>query len=301
LIDAEGLTKRFGDLVAVEGLTLHIGEGEVFGLLGPNGAGKTTTVRMLASLLTATSGSAMVDGHDVREEPQAVRRIVGLLPENVGLYGTLTVEENLDFFGRLNGLPPDRRGAAIRDLLGRFGLWDRRGEPAGNLSKGLKQRLALARAMVHDPKVLLLDEPTANLDPEAARMVRETILGLKGEGRTVLLNTHLLDEAQRVCDRVGVLRTRLVAVGSPADLRGRLGRGRAVVRLASVGPAIIEAAKRIGAVEPRGDSLLVEVADPGADVPRLVAAIVAAGGQVRSVGEEGPSLEDAYLALVRGG
>ncbi|HET8595821.1 MAG TPA: ABC transporter ATP-binding protein [Intrasporangium sp.] len=253
MISVEGLTRRFGDTLAVDDLTVDIHDGEVFGLLGPNGAGKTTTVRMLAGLIGVTSGRATVSGVDVtdRSAGPRLRGLVGVLPEEVGLYGDLSAAQTLDFFGRLQHLPANVRAERVDDLLHRLDLWDRRDVPAASLSKGLKQRLALARALVHDPPVVLLDEPTANLDPEVARTVREFLVDLGRRGHTVIINTHRLEEAERICDRVGILRTRLLRVGSPTELRASMTGDRVTVELERVTDAVLEAARAVcgGAVD----------------------------------------------------
>src|SRR6478736_8503537 len=231
VILTDRLTRRFGPALAVDELSLEISGGEIFGLLGPNGAGKTTTVRMLAGLIGVSSGHARIAGLDVTEVSQAreVRRLVGVLPEEAGLYGDLSAARTLDFFGRLYRMGRSARTDRAELLLTRLGLWERRDDPASSLSKGLKQRLALARALVHDPEVVLLDEPTANLDPEAAAVVRDVLLDLKAEGRTIVVNTHRLEEAERVCDRVGILRTRLLRVGTPHELRAAVTQSRRII------------------------------------------------------------------------
>ncbi len=304
MIEVEGLTRRFGEVTAVEGLTFSVGEGEVLGLLGPNGAGKTTTVRMLACLIGVSAGSATVGGHRVTDPRQAraVRAMVGLAPEDVGLYGELTPVQTLDFFGRLYGLPAARRPARIEELLTRLRLWEVRDRRVATFSKGMKQRLALARALVHDPPVLFLDEPTANLDPEGAREVREMLLDLRRDHRTIVLNTHHLEDAERVCDRVAILDTRLVALGSPDELRGASGR-RAVLRLDAVTPAVTDAVRALGHRElaAEGSRLTVGLTDPEHEVPDLVEAVVRAGGRVHEVGAGAASLEDTYLDVVRRG
>ncbi|HMF30977.1 MAG TPA: ABC transporter ATP-binding protein, partial [Candidatus Lokiarchaeia archaeon] len=210
MIDIENLTKNYGTLTAVDDLTLHVEEGEVFGFLGPNGAGKTTTVRMLCCIIEKTSGSAQVGGFDIgnKIDHKKIRQIIGLLPENPGLYDELSAYKNLDFFGKLYKIPLATRQERIEALLKQMDLWAKKDIATGTFSKGMKQKLAIARALIHDPKVLFLDEPTASLDPEATKMVRDTILELKAEKRTIFLNTHMLDEADRICDRVGILKTK---------------------------------------------------------------------------------------------
>jgi ABC-2 type transport system ATP-binding protein len=302
MIEIEGLTRKFGEVTAVDGLTLTIGEGEVFGLIGPNGAGKTTTVRMLACLISRTAGEARIGGHSIGDPAAArkIRSLIGLMPEEAGLYPDLSAARTLDFYGRLYQVPGTLRAERTERLLTLLRLWDRRDAPVKTFSKGMRQRLALARALIHDPPVLFLDEPTANLDPEGAKTVRDFLIELRNDKRTILLNTHHLEEASRVCDRVGVLANRLIAVGSPDELR-RSGRSSAtVVRLAEVTGPVKQAAREAGSgdIEVAGNVLTVSVADPERDNPGLVRAIVDAGGQVQFVTESAPSLEEVYLKLI---
>ncbi len=303
MIEIEGLTKRFGDVTAVEGLTLRVEDGEVFGFLGPNGAGKTTTVRMLACLISKTSGTASIDGYDIGKsaDVQKIRKTIGLLPESVGMYDDLSAYKNLDYYGRLYECSEDQRRERIEHFLRLLGLWEKRDVAAGTFSKGMKQKLAIARALIHDPKVLFLDEPTANLDPESAKTVRDFILDLKKERRTIFINTHNLDEAEKVCDRVGILKTRLVAMGATKQLLESLWGRKTVILLTKVDDAIVSAVKRLGprSVEVDGNRIVVDVGDPALDNPRMVDVIVAAGGRIQGVTELLPSLEDVYLRLVR--
>lgn len=303
VIDAENLTRRFGSLIAVEDLTLHVDEGEVFGFLGPNGAGKTTTIRMLCCLISKTSGKARIGDYEIgnRADSQKVRRIIGLLPENVGLYEELSAYKNLDFYGRLYKLTEEQRRERIEHFLRMLGLWDKRNVSAGTFSKGMKQKLAIARALIHDPKVLFLDEPTANLDPEASKMVRDFILELKKEKRTIFLNTHLLDEAEKICDRVGILKTKLLAVGSPEELRESLWGRKTVIQLERVNDVIVAAVKKLGLrnMEIVDNKLVINVSNPEKENPDIVDAIYGVGGRVQFVTEASPTLEDVYLKLVR--
>jgi ABC-2 type transport system ATP-binding protein len=306
MIHAEGLTKRFGNLVAVDGVSLDIAEGEVFGFLGPNGAGKTTTVRMLASLVSKTSGSAEVAGCAIGNEKEELRlrARIGILPENVGLYEGTTAYQNLEYFGRLYRVEPVTLRKNIERLLRMMDLWDKKDLAVGTYSKGMKQKVALARALVHDPVLLFLDEPTANLDPEAAKMVRDVILELKKEGRTIFLNTHHLDEAQRVCDRVGILRTKLLTVGSVESLRTGVTGKRTVVRVGGASETLAAAVRaRLGSrrVELSGDRLLIDVEDPDRENPEIVAAVIASGGRIVELSQLSASLEDAYLKLIHEG
>ena len=304
MIETEGLTKKFDGLTAVDSVTFRVGEGEVFGFLGPNGAGKTTTVRMLCCLISKTRGEARIGGYTVGNEADSlrIRRMIGLVPDNVGLYESLSAYKNLDYFGKFYDCPEAQRKDNIKRFLTMLGLWEKRDVPAGTFSKGMKQKLAIARALIHDPHVLFLDEPTANLDPESAKTVRDFILQLKKEKRTIFLNTHNLDEAQRVCDRIAILNTRLMAVGSPDELERSVGGRKTVIQLEEVTEAVLAVLGTLlpaGKVAADGKKIIMDVADPDRQNPDIVKAVVLAGGRVRSVAVVGSTLEDAYLKLVR--
>jgi ABC-2 type transport system ATP-binding protein len=304
MIDVQNLTRKFGDLTAVDNLTLHVDEGEVFGFLGPNAAGKTTTVRMLCCLISKTSGKAQVGGFttDTEADCLAIRKMVGLLPENVGLYETLSAYRNLDFYGKLYEVPEQKRRENIERILQLLGISERRNDPVGTFSKGTKQKIAIARALIHDPKLLFLDEPTANLDPEAAKTVRDFILELKKEKRTIFLTTHNLDEAERLCDRIGILKTRLIAVDSPKNLELSLYSRKTIVHLETVTEAVLAAVKNLDSVKnvrTSDNKLILDMDNPEKDNPALVRAIVAAGGNVQYVTELRSTLEDVYLKLIR--
>jgi ABC-2 type transport system ATP-binding protein len=303
MIHAEKLTKLFGGLTAVDGVSLDVEEGEVFGFLGPNGAGKTTTVRMLATLISKTSGRAEVAGCEIGKasDELKLRQRIGVLPENVGLYEGTSAYQNLEYFGQLHRMDAATLRNSIERLLRMMNLWDKKDEPVSTFSKGMKQKVAIARTLVHDPILLFLDEPTANLDPEAAKMVRDVILELKKENRTIFLNTHNLDEAQRICDRVGILRTRLVTIGSVDALRSGFSRKRTVVRLQRTSEELASAVRsrlRGQAVELSGDRLLVDVEDPTRENPDIAEAVLAAGGRIIELSQVSPSLEEIYLKLV---
>jgi ABC-2 type transport system ATP-binding protein len=310
VIEIEHLTRKFGDVTAVDGLTLTIAEGEVFGLLGPNGAGKTTTIRMLAGLIGKTSGDAWVAGCRVGDPATAreLRGLVGLMPEEAGLYPDLSAARTLDFYGRLQAVSAGRRAERAERLLTMLDLWDRRDDRVRTFSKGMKQRLTIARALINDPPVLFLDEPTANLDPEGAKTVRDFLLKLRAEKRTILLNTHQLAEAERVCDRVGIMHTRLVAVGTPDGLRGAASTRATAIQLAVVTDAVVAAARQLAGtpapggpgVTVSGNTITVPVGKPELDNPGLVKAIVAAGGEVQFVSGIVPTLEETYLKLLDG-
>lgn len=303
MIDADHLTKRFGDVTAVEDLSFRVAEGEIFGFLGPNGAGKTTTVRLLCCLISKTGGEARIGGFNIDDPANSmkIRQMIGLIPDNVGLYEDLSAYRNLDFYARLYGCPAPERATQIERLLRLLGLWEQRDRLAGTFSKGMKQKLAIARALVHDPRVLFLDEPTANLDPESAKTVRDFILGLKQDGKTVFLNTHNLDEARRICDRIGILRTRLLTVGTPSELEASLRGRRTQLRLAQMTDAVRQSLERLSLrnLTVEGPVVTWDVTDPAAENPRVLEAVVQAGGRVEFVNEVSPSLEEVYLQVVR--
>jgi ABC-2 type transport system ATP-binding protein len=299
MIQTSNLTRTFGAVLAVDRLTLTVQPGEIFGFLGPNGAGKTTTIRLLAGLIGPSSGEATVAGCRLGKDDTSLRRKIGVLTETPGLYDGLSAEANLGFFAELYGVA--NPAEAVERYLRWLGLWDRRVEPAGTFSKGMRQKLAIARALLHEPEVLFLDEPTSGLDPEAARLVRDFIAELRREGRTIFLCTHNLDEADRLCDRVGVFRQRLLAVDAPAALRKQLFGRTVVVHLRSVTPALAAAAEGlpfVRQVRQLDRKLLITLDDPEASNPDVIRALVQAGGDIQFVGELRQSLEDVYLRLM---
>jgi ABC-2 type transport system ATP-binding protein len=299
VIQAQGLTRRFGDLLAVDDLSFEVGEGEIFGFLGPNGAGKTTTLRMLCALIQPTSGSARVAGYELGAVDDRIRSSVGILTESPGLYDRLSAEDNLRFFAHLYEV--EDVDVQVERYLRMLGLWERRAEPAATFSKGMRQKLAIARALLHEPQILFLDEPTSGLDPEMARLVRAFIEELKQAGRTIFLCTHNLDEADRLCDRIAVFNTRLVAVDTPKALRAQLYDRVVVFHLAEMQPAFAERVRAhtaVRSVEVIEHKLVVGLDDPEAHNPELIAALVGAGARVQFVGELRRSLEDVYMRLV---
>jgi ABC-2 type transport system ATP-binding protein len=298
VITASSLTRRFGERVAVEDLTLDIRAGEIFALLGPNGAGKTTTLRMLAALIAPTAGRIVVDGTELTAATAgAVRSRIGLLTETPGLWDRLSVRTNLLVYARLHQIP--RPADVVDAALQRFELRDRRDDAAASLSKGMRQKVALARALLHQPAIVLLDEPTSGLDPAMARSVRELILQLRAERRAVLICTHNLDEAERLADRVAVLQRRILALDTPDRLRRNLYGHRVRVVLAVDAEPFASVASRVGsAARIEGSTLSVVLQRPDEDTPRLVRALVEAGAPVREVTEERPPLEEVYLRIV---
>ncbi len=284
---ASHLTRRFDSRVAVDDLSFELARGEIFALLGPNGAGKTTTLRMLAHLIRPTSGSVQVDGH------------IGFLTEAPGLWDRLTVKQNLLVYAKLHGL--DNPARAVDEALDLFDIAARKNDRAAQLSKGLKQRVALARTLLHRPDIVLLDEPTSGLDPESAREVRELILHLRHENRAVLISTHNLDEVQRVADRVAVLRSRLVALDTPAALRTRLFGSRLLITLSGDAARFSDTLRStVSDIRANGRTLSIGVTDVEHTAPVIVRLLVEAGASVVSVLPEEAPLEDVYLRLLAG-
>ena len=296
-----GLTKRFGERIAFEDVTFEIAYGEVFGFLGPNGAGKTTTVRTLGTLIAPSSGTAAVAGIPLTPENGVeIRRRIAIMPESPGLYDRLSVAENLRCFANLYEVsaPRERIEQALRSVR----LTERAHDPCGTLSKGLRQRVALARALLSEPEVLFLDEPTSGLDPVASREVHELIATLGRGGVTIFLTTHRLEEAERLCDRVAILNTRLRTIGQPAELRDRLFAKALTIRTRAPLPDPDRVFADVPAVErwssDSDGSYLVSVSDTEAAAPAITRALVASGADVLSISESYHSLEDVYLELI---
>ncbi|MBM2824683.1 MAG: Multidrug transporter ATP-binding protein [Dehalococcoidales bacterium] len=300
IIETFGLGRSFGNLVAVTDLTLEVDAGEILGFLGPNGAGKTTTIRLLAGMIAPTKGYAVLDGLRPDKDAERVHEAIGLLTESPGFYHRLTARRNLKFFaGFYPGLDAEEQSEKYLKLMG---LWSRRDDKVGTFSKGMKQRLALARALLHEPKVLFLDEPTAGLDPEAATEVRHLIGKLGEEGRTILLSTHNLNEAESLCHRIAVINTRLLAMDTAERLRQRFFQRQVIVQLESEDRMVVEAVKRLAFVvdiRQEGNQLFVVLSQPEQNRPELIKAIVEAGGKVFGVSEKHYSLEDVYLRLIQ--
>jgi ABC-2 type transport system ATP-binding protein len=301
MLSASHLTRAFGTRVAVDDLSFDLEAGQIFALLGPNGAGKTTTLRMLAGLIAPTSGAVHIGGEPVTARSAGrLRGAIGFLTEAPGLWDRLTVRQNLSTYAGLYGLAEPAR--AVDRALDLFGLRDRGDDRTAQLSKGLRQRVALARTLLHDPRIVLLDEPTSALDPESARGVRELILRLRQEGRAVLMSTHNLDEVERVADRVAVLRSRLVALDTPAALRARLFGERVLITVAHDAARFATVLRQAhgGDVDVNGATLSVALRGT-VSVPAMVRMLVQAGADVESVVPESPPLEDVYLRLLQDG
>ncbi len=299
MIETFNLTKKFDNLTAVEDLCIQVNKGEILGFLGPNGAGKTTSIRMLAGIIAPTKGYAIVSGIRPDKEAERLHEVIGLLTETPGFYERLTARENMLYFARFYDIEADSK---VDENLQKMGLWERRNDKVGTFSKGMKQRLALARCLVHEPEVLFLDEPTAGLDPESAKEVRELIMKLKEEGRTIFLSTHNLEEAELLCDRIAVFRTRLMVVDTPQNLRNRLFQRKVIVELEEVNEKIINAVKSLDFVldvSKDGRHLIIELRYFDKNRPELVRSIVESRGKIRSVFEKKHSLEEIYLTLIK--
>jgi len=298
MIAAVDLTRQFGNRVVVDRVTFTVARGEIVALLGPNGAGKTTTLRMLAGLIAATAGTVTIDGVPMTAATgSALRRRIGFLTEAPGLWDRLTVRENLAVYSRLYGLERwEDRAAALLDTLD---LTPHTEVRAAELSKGMRQKVALMRALLHDPEILLLDEPTSGLDPEITRGVRELLAQRRARGGAILLSTHNLGEAERIADRVAVLQERLLALDAPAALRARVRTGRVAIRVEGDADRYLSAAAGIASSATADGPLLhVVLADPDERTPSLVEALVRAGARVVEVRQDVPALEDVYLGLV---
>jgi ABC-2 type transport system ATP-binding protein len=303
MIEVTGLAKRFGSLTAVHDLTFTVGDGEIFGILGPNGAGKTTSVRMLAGLISPSEGAARINGHELGAASQRIRAMTGVLTESPGLHDRLTARDNLAYYGRLYGLRGRRLGEAVDRYLRVVGLPDAGNRKVGGFSKGMRQKVAIARALLHEPEVIYLDEPTSGLDPSAAKTIRDFVATLRDAGRSIVVCTHNLDEAERLCDRIGIMRGTLLKVDTPSRLRRT--NGSASIRVDLVGarrPAsfldLLASLPFVEGARANDGSLLVEVREPRGDNPELVRVLVEAGARIVGIREEAASLEQVYLDLV---
>ncbi len=307
IIMVNQITKKFKNVTGVDRLSFYVEEGEIFGLLGPNGAGKTTTIRILACLISPNEGDVEISGYNIRRDQLKIREITGILTENPCLYERLTAYENMEFFAEAyNITDPREKKLRIRELLEFFGLWDRRHDKVGTYSKGMKQKLAIARALIHRPPILYLDEPTSDLDPESSKAIRDLIKKLSDrEHCTILLSTHRLEDAERLCDRVMIIKDgRRIALGRPFELSEMVNaHNRLEVMLRYPMDGLSDTLRTIKGIEEVSVSgRVVEIRISGGleDVtPKVVRYIVEAGGEILSVNPVRPSLEEAYLKLVR--
>lgn len=304
MIITENISKQFGKVgkgvLAVDRLSFNIKAGEVFGLLGPNGAGKTTTIRMLAALIAPTSGTAQVAGFEVGKQDHEIRQHIGILTESPGMYDNLSAERNLTFFAHMYEI--EDGAAQVEKYLRMLGLWARRKDGVGSFSKGMRQKLAIARALLHEPRVLFLDEPTSGLDPEAARLVRAFIKELKDEGRTILITTHNLNEAEHLCDTIAVFESRMLAMDTPTNLRRQI-FGRQVVFHLKQGEekfaSALEDFEFVQKAQIVDNKLVATLDEPEMHNPTLIRKLVEVGAEIQFVGELRRTLEDVYLHLVK--
>jgi ABC-2 type transport system ATP-binding protein len=302
VIRIDDLTRDFGKVRAVDGLSLEVPAGIIFGFLGPNGSGKTTTIHLLLGLLEPTAGQAEVLGFDTQTQADEIRARAGALLEHDGLYEQMTAEDNLEYYGRIGRMPPVERQARIKDLLIQMGVWERRRERVGKWSRGMKQKLAVARALMHRPRLLFLDEPTAGLDVVSAAAVRDDLANLAArEGVTVFLTTHNMVEAERLCSRVAVIRQGgLMAVGHPDELRAQTGGPQ--VEIAGDGfsedvLSLLRARPEVTAAETRNSHLTIQLRE-NMDVSPLVSLVIEAGARVEEIHRGKASLEDVFLSLM---
>ena len=299
MIETKELGRKFGDLTAVENLSLNVNEGEVLGFLGPNGAGKTTTIRMLSCLIRPTWGEATINGLDIGRDDHEIRKIVGIQTESPGFYEKLSVKHNLEFFSQLYSVTDTDK--KMDGYLSLFDLKDRLNSPVSDLSKGMKQKLALARALMHDPKVLFLDEPTSALDPEAAKTVREFIKELSTRGCTIFLSTHNLAEAEFLSDRIAVFSQRIIAIDTPKNLRSQLFIHKTLVKLESLDDsyrAELRGLDFIHNVDIIDNSFIIELAQPEKHIPDVVDKLVSLGARIQQVSDVEHSLEEIYTTLI---
>lgn len=302
MIRVENLTKKFGDIIAVENISFDIKESEIFGFLGPNGAGKTTTIRMLSTLISPTSGKISIDNKDPETGGEHIRSVIGLLTESPGLYEKISAYENLDYYSSFYNIPDSGRRKNIEKYLKMFGLWDRKDDPAGTYSKGMKQKLALSRALIHEPKILFLDEPTAGLDPESAYMVRNFIESLKEEKTTVFLCTHNLEEASNLSDRVCIIKRKIIRVATLDELQNSDRSKRVEIILkedADRYRPLLENMEQIKDIEVNNNKIGAIIKNPETANPRIIKKLVDNGAGILYFNEVKATLEEIYLNLIK--
>ncbi len=302
MISVEDLTKKFGDITAVENISFNINESEIFGFLGPNGAGKTTTIRMLSTLISPTSGKIIIDNKDLQGKGEYIRSITGLLTESPGMYDKISAYDNLLYYSAFYDMPPSRRKDNIEKYLKMFDLWDRKDDLAGSYSKGMKQKLALSRALVHEPKILLLDEPTAGLDPESAHMVRNFIDSLKKEKITVFLCTHNLEEASYLSDRVCIINKKIIKVATLSELQNDDKNKRVEIVFADDAYRylkIMEGIDKIKDITIDKNRAILVIEEPELSNPLIIRKLVKNGIKILYFNQVKVSLEEIYLDLVK--
>jgi ABC-2 type transport system ATP-binding protein len=305
-IETLELTKKFGSTVAVNKLNFEVEEGEIFGVLGPNGAGKTTTIRLLTCLLAPSSGSAIVGGFDIIKDSIRVREIVGVQTENPSLYERLTAYENLDFFAEAYNVSGEQKKRRIRELLEFFGLWEFKDKKVGTFSRGMKQKLSIARSLVHDPNIIFLDEPTSGLDPESAREIKDLMKSLSKQGKTIVFSTHILGDAEKLCNRVMIInKGKKIALGALEELLSNTNKKILKIALRKLDQKIIDAIKCFKqvkeiSVDNSTSTVSVVLNDSEEVTPEIIKSVVLNGGLILSVNVANQSLEDVYLRIVRG-
>jgi ABC-2 type transport system ATP-binding protein len=303
MITVENLTRKFNDVTAVEKISFDIDESEIFGFLGPNGAGKTTTIRMLSTLIPPDSGKITIDGKDIRSSGGYIRQITGLLTESPGMYEKISAYDNLKYYSSFYDIPDDRRDKNIEKYLKMFDLWERRDDLAGTYSKGMKQKLALSRALIHEPKILLLDEPTAGLDPESAHMVRNFIDSLKEEKTTVFLCTHTLEEASSLSDRVCIIKKKIIRIATLSELQSG-DRGKRVEIVfkddADRFTKLMKKISQIKNVQTDKNRAELVIENPEASNPMIIKKLVDSGAEMIYFNQVKASLEEIYLELIKG-
>lgn len=307
MIEARNLTKRYGKLLALDDLSLDIGPGEVFGFIGPNGAGKSTTMKILACLMKADSGKATVDGHDVRTEGATIRRLIGYMPDFLGVYEDLTVDEYLQFFASAFEIPRKQRKTVVEGVLELTDLADKRRSPVDGLSRGMTQRLGVARVLIHDPKVLLLDEPASGLDPRARIEMRTLLAELGRMGKSIMISSHILTELAELCNSIGIIeKGKLLFSGSLEDAYKKASLGDRV-RISieggvstEIAAAALESDGRVMRVSTNGSSITVDLGPEVDSRHFLVEKLVAAGARIGAIRPEEARLEDAFLRLTKG-
>jgi ABC-2 type transport system ATP-binding protein len=302
MITVENITRKFKEITAVENISFDIDESEIFGFLGPNGAGKTTTIRMLSTLISPDSGKITIDGRDTRSHGEYIRQITGLLTESPGMYEKISAYDNLKYYSSFYDIPDDRRNKNIEKYLKMFDLWDRKDDLAGTYSKGMKQKLALSRALIHEPRILLLDEPTAGLDPESAHMVRNFIDSLKKEKTTVFLCTHNLEEASSLSDRMCIIKKKIIRIATLSELQSGDRGKRVEIVFAYDAERYVKLMKEISQIKniqtDKNRAVLV-IENPEASNPIILKKLVDSGAKIIYFNQIKASLEEIYLDLIK--
>jgi len=297
MIEVINMEKKFGENTVLTNINFKIGKGEIFGYLGPNGAGKTTTIRILTGIIEPTSGEIYIDEHDLKNDKKYIRSISGLLTENPGFYERFNAVENISFFSKLYGIDENELNSRISFYFKMFGLWDQRLQPVGTFSKGMKQKLALIRSIIHDPDYIYLDEPTASLDPETSNVVRSFIKNLKSQGKTIFLSTHNLNEAEEVCDRVAILNRKIIDIGTADELKSRIYGRKIIIEFEGEESKVRSILSRLN-LNFRIDGNKIYLINVEKS-PSIIKALVNSGIDVLYVYRENHSLEEIYMEMVK--